>query len=227
MGLPHAGAVDAASPAPAPDVAPALTDLVDPAVRETMPLPKRPRRHGKDDTGPFPLSPWVVTAVMMYVAGYTSYDIGKAVKRSPASVRKRFMEPKVKALLTRIQNQAEERAIQLMTRRIVDPVQKMQHAAPEMAEIMLQAARDETKCLPKALIAEKNLGIAGIVAAKRIEIRDDRITQMSVDELKRLADTGELPARFRSQLPAIELQAIATKTEDGNATQAGDEQQGV
>ncbi len=91
----------------------------------------------------------------------------------------------------------------------VDPLVKFQAAGSEMADIMLQAAKDEQKPLKKALIAEKNLALGGWVAVTKsmtlnVEARIRDREAIPDHLLEAFANGGEMPDALRPLLVQAE-----------------------
>lgn len=96
----------------------------------------------------------------------------------------------------------------------VDPIVKFQAKGARMADIMLQAAEDETQPLKKALIAEKNLALGGWVAIQKsmslsveAKIRDREALPDHL--LEAFANGGEIPDQLKGLL------AVETENDPG------------
>lgn len=144
---------------------------------------------------------WHWKALALHAAKVSTKDIAAQVGKAEPSVAKVLYGAWGKEQRREIQARAAEAALQAA----VDPVVKFQAVGAEMADIMIQAAKDESQPLKKALIAEKNLALGGWVAIQKsmslnveARVRDREAVPDHV--LEAFANGGAIPETLKPLL---------------------------
>ena len=157
---------------------------------------------------------WHWKALALHAAKVPRADIQAEVGKSERSVERVLYG----AWGREQRREIEARAYEARMAEAIDPVVKFQAAGPRMADIMLQAAQDESQPLKRAIIAEKNLALGGWVPITKsvhldlsAKIRDRDALPDHL--LEAFANGGEIPESLRPLLAGQPEHAESSREE--------------